>query len=466
MAFSTMSIGGLASGMDTENIIRQLLQLERIPIVGFQRRQAELRKVDEAWGGVTTKLSAIRAAVDDLREPGAFDAFTKVSSSDDTIAGATVTGTPKTGSLTFSVEQLARTHQVALNAGADTANQMTSATDLVGNGTLKFKLAGETTWQQITTDGKTLAQVADEMETLAPGVTTQLVEDSAGAFQLIAASRETGTTNAIEFDTTGAPPSLATAEVLQAATDAQLKMGTLTVSRSSNTVTDLIDGVTLDLAKAAPGTSVTITTERDDDAAVASIKALVDGVNGLLDKLDTLTDYNAESKTAGTLQGDTTARRLVNDLRRQLGDTVAGLTGSYTSAGTVGISLGRDGRFSLDETELRDALDTDPTAVAELFSSSTGAKGIAGVLHEGVLLWAEGDRTSPDEHVARGAIGRARDSATTTIRRFDDRISAYEDRVASREVTLRKQFSAMETALARLQSEGNWLSSQLSSMSA
>lgn len=468
MAFSTMSIGGMASGLDTENIIRQLLQLERAPIVGFQRRQAELRHVDDAWGSVTTKLSSLRAAVDDLRKPGSFDNFVKVGSSDDTIVGATVTGTPEAGSLSFSVEQRAQAHQVALNGGTDANGDpiapLTSPDDLVGDGSFTFTQAGTT--HEVVTDGKTLRQVADEIESLAPGVSTQLVKDSNGNYQLIAAARSSGLSNAIEFDFTTAPPSLANVDELQAALNAQLKMGdSLTVQRESNTIDDLIDGVRLDLKTAAPGTTVTITTEPDKDKAVEGVRSLVDAANGLLETLDKLTAYDVESNKAGALQGDHTARTLVADLRRQLSDIVAGLTGDYTSAGTVGISMTREGQFELDESKLRTALDTDPAAVAALFSETDGSKGIAGTLHSGVLLWAEGDSSSSDEYVARGAIGRARDSATTSIRRFDDRIAEFEDRVKSREVTLRKQFTAMETALARLQSEGAWLSSQLAGLS-
>lgn len=460
--FSTMSIGGMASGLDTENIIRQLLQLERAPIRRFQQRQADLREVDDAWGSVTTKLSALRAAVDDLREPGSFDAFTKVTSSNEDLVAATVTGSPEPGSLSFSVEQLAQAHQVALRA--EPGNEMTSPDDPVGTGSFLFTHDG--TNHEIVTDGKSLNDIAAEMEDLAPGVSTQVVKDSSGHYQLIAAARATGVSGAIEFDFTNAPPTLKNADELKAALNAQVQLGTsLTIERETNVVDDLIDGVRLDLQAADPGATVTITTERDDDAALEHVRALVDAANGLLETLDGLTAYDVDSGAAGPLQGDGTARQLVSDLRRQLSDTVAGLTGDHTSAGTIGISMDREGRFTLDESAFRAALNEDPDAVAALFSETADAKGIAGTLHEGVLLWAEGDSSSTDEHVAMGAIGRARGAVSTTIRRFDDRIAVHEDRIDSRELTLRKQFSAMETALGQLQAQGDWLAGQLASLS-
>jgi flagellar hook-associated protein 2 len=247
---------------------------------------------------------------------------------------------------------------------------------------------------------------------------------------------------------------------MRPAADTTLTLGGgVTVTRSGNTVTDVLAGVSLELKQSDPTKTVTVTTTRDTEAAKAAIQGLVDAVNGVLSTLKDLTKYDAASKKAGVLQGDDTARKLMMELRRALSDTVAGLTGTYTAASSVGVSLTSDGLTKLDPTKLQKAFDTDYAAVARLFSDTAGADGITGALG-GVLTWAEGDKLATDPAAARGALGRARDSISGEggeIKRLDRRIADFELRLNSREVTLRRKFSGLETALANVQSQGTWL---------
>jgi flagellar hook-associated protein 2 len=454
MAFSMMSIGGLASGLDTESIISGLMQAERTPVTRFQQRQAELRKVDDAWGTVTTKLSAVRSAVDKLKAVGAFDAYAAVSSSNADAVAATKTGTPSTGSLSFSVDALATAHQAAFTG------VYASAGDLVGAGSFTVN-QGAASYAVTTSATTTLSQLAAELNANLPGLTASVVAADGGS-RLVLGARQTGSANAITLsNTAGAPAGLGSLSQMRAADDAKLTLGGgITVTRSGNTVTDVLVGVSLDLKQADPAKTVTVTTTRDTDAAKTAVQGLVDAVNGVLTSLKDLTKYDVASKTAGVLQGDDTARRLMMDLRQALSVPVAGLSGTYTAASSVGLTLTNDGLTKLDTTKLQKAFNSDYAAVGRLFSDSAGADGITGALG-GVLTWAEGDKLATDPAVARGAIGRARDSISGEggeIKRLDRRIADFELRLNSREVTLRKKFAGLETALANTQSQGNWLS--------
>jgi flagellar hook-associated protein 2 len=256
MAFSMMSIGGLASGLDTEAMISGLMQAERVPVTRFQQRQAELRKVDDAWGTVTTKLSAVRGAVDKVKATGAFNAFAKVESSKSDAVVATKTGSPATGSLSFTVDALASAHQAAFAGVYGTADA------LVGAGSFTVN-QGATSYTVSTTAATTLSGLASELSANLPALAASVVSAD-GGYRLVLGAKQTGTANAITLtNTAGAPAGLATLSDMHAAADARLTLGGgVTVTRSSNTITDVLAGVQLELKQADPTKTVTVSTTR------------------------------------------------------------------------------------------------------------------------------------------------------------------------------------------------------------
>lgn len=372
------SIDGIASGLDTAGMIRSLLQVERLPVQKLEQQQASLRKVDDAWGQITTRLSSLRTAISDLTKGTSFVDRWKTASSNEAAAAASVTGTPKAGSTTFTVDQLA-TAQAASTLGDADANgtpDFTSGDQLVGGGSTFRLIAGDGTTElvAITTDATTtLSDLAAQIDA-ADGVSASVVRAGTGDYRLVISSDATG--EAGNFTIASDVANLATADFnVTAGVNAQLTIGNLQIERASNTVTDLIDGVSIALK--ATGTT-TVTTTQDVDGAAASVKKLVDEVNATLTKLKELTSYDVETKRAGALQGDPTARRMVDQLRRGVMDVVSGITGNHTTAGSVGISMNRDGGFTLDQVKLKAALTEDPAAVDRLFSRS-GSSAAAGI---------------------------------------------------------------------------------------
>jgi flagellar hook-associated protein 2 len=626
MSSPLFSVGGLASGLDTAGIVRQLVQLERQPVVRFEQRQAELRKVNDAWGQVTTKLSALRAAVDRVGKPGALTP-TKVSSSDDRAVAVSANGTGAPGEVSFTVTRLAAAHRV--QAGGSFA----SSTATVGAGTFTLTAAG--TGEQLlsvaTTDTTTVEQLAAQINAAAGDITAQALKVADGDVRLLITAGATGAGGS--FAVGSSPAAVGTTTVLNQGVDAALRLGSLEVTRSSNTIDDLLPGARIEL-RAVTTTPVAVRAERDTAATVAAVKGMVDGLNGVLATVKDLTSYDAASKKSKPLQGDDTARRLATDLRAAVSATVTGLTGGIRTAGSVGIELDRYGAVTFDEAAFTKALADNPEGVVALFSragsssdprvryvastdrtaagehavqasqaaqvaATTGSAyspptgeprtftvtsggravsvtvetdatlatavtrvnealrlngvttltavegtsggqpalrlaesrygttgnfsvvdsgdwgldgthagvdvagsidgvaatgsgtrltassgrgaglvvevsgadlaglgpvtvigGLGGAL-QGVLRWAEGDRSSADPAVAAGAIGRARATLTDEVRRFDRRIDDHEVRLASRERTLRQKFAALESALARLQSQGDRLAGQL-----
>jgi flagellar hook-associated protein 2 len=351
------SIGGIASGLDTANIITQLMQLERQPVVKMQSTQADLRKVDEAWQQVNTRLSALRTAVDAIRRPDRFNGMIAVTSSNPDAVGVTRTGTNATGSLSFGVKQLATAHQVSLAYGA---------ADEVLTGEAMSVTVGDNT-VNVEVQGKTLAAVAKELNDAKGGFTASVVKVGENEHALILTAAKTGTANAIAVD--GNAP---TAVQRQAAQDAIVTIGSgaeaLEVTRSSNTITDLVPGATITL-KQTTDAPVTVTASQDVDAGVAAVKSYVDALNAAMKTIRDLSAYNAETKKGGPLQGDADARRLLDTLRQAALSTNGEIDGPFQHAFQVGLSFDRTGVLQMDDTKLRAAFNTDFQGVARLFST-------------------------------------------------------------------------------------------------
>lgn len=355
------SIGGIASGLDTATIVQQLLQIERQPMMVIERRQAQHREADQAWGQIVTRLSTLRTATNRLNDPAWLQRTSAATSSNDEVARVSASGGATPGSLSFTVDALATAHQVAVG-GTYSSPEAT-----VGGGQLTLTRGDG---QELTVTlgaGSTLADAARALDGL-DGVSARVLRVADGQHRLIVTASDTG--EAAGFTVAGTVGGIDTAasEVLTQGQDATISLGALTLTRASNTVDDLVDGVSVRLV--GTGT-VTVDVRQDLDEGVNQVKSFVDGLNGVLTQLATATRSSPEAGTRGPLNGDPLARDLGARLRSTLSE-VRG-QGEYATLSQIGISLTRDGRVTLDEAKLREALSADPQGVAGLLGKASSA---------------------------------------------------------------------------------------------
>lgn len=360
MAIPLFNIGGLASGLDTNSIISSVLDVERIPIQQLQARRANHQVQDNAWQTIKTRYSAIRTALNALDSQSDFDKFASVTSSNTAAVGVSTTGAATPGSISFTVDQLATNHQVA------SATNFTGADDLVGAGDFTITVGG-TDHTVTTTADTTLGQLAASINGLAVGVSASVISVDGTDHKLVLSSENTGSAN--NFTTSGTVASLNTIDIIQQGVDAEVTIGSgasaLTLSRATNTVTDLLAGVSIELTDTTTA-AVTVSTQRDTDAAVTAISDLVNEMNAALTTIGELTAYSPEAESGGPLAGNGTARALALDLRSAISSVVNTASSTYPVASSIGISLNRQGTFDIDETKLRAALQDDFDAVVGL----------------------------------------------------------------------------------------------------
>ncbi|OIQ12531.1 flagellar filament capping protein FliD [Neomoorella thermoacetica] len=298
--------------------------------------------------------------------------------------------------------------------------------------------------------------------------------------RLVITSKTTGSNGAISFsDPDGVLNKLGLVDasgvilpraVIQDAKDAVFTVDGLTITRSTNTITDVIQGVTLNLLAVTdtngngtiePAETLNLEISHDTQKAVDAVQALVDQYNSVMDFIST------KAGDKGDLQGDPTLARFQNDLWQLMTDRVTGLTGAYQTPWSIGISTGavvgsgtltfdRSGKITLDTAKLTAALEADSSAVMAIFTNSSKT-GLVDKLDSYLTsLLRSGD----------GIIPSREQSLQNIMDDIDDQIARMEDSLTMKEDQLRRQFTAMEQALAALQSQGNWLAGQIAGLGA
>lgn len=242
--------------------------------------------------------------------------------------------------------------------------------------------------------------------------------------------------------------------------DAVFDVNGLQFTKSSNTVTDAIPGVTLNLLSPPAGnTPVTINVSGDNQAITNNINTFVSAYNGVIRFIKNNASYNASTQTAGPLQGDAT----VNGVQMALGDfvsqQVAGLTGAYTSLSQIGITTQDDGAMTLDSSKLATALQQDPASVAKLFAGDGTAAGLQGI-GKAMSSYLDGITNS-----STGMISTRINNLNQDISNLGQEISDKQEQVTNYTNNLKAQFANLETIIAQSQSESSYLASQFNSLS-
>lgn len=454
---SISATSGLVSNIDYQALIEQLVSVQKQPIDALNTEKSFLEKVSSDFDTLNTKVTELKSAAYDLRYETGFDVFS-TSVTDETILKATAGAGAGTGSYEIEVTQLAKSHKMA-SAGV-------AGTDTVvagGAGSFKFTV-GAGAEQTVSVDATTTLQdLSDAINALDAGVTASILNDGSATdpYRLVLTSTDTGTDNVIAItqnDTTLTDDDLdslfTTTAHLQDAQDASFTVDTLAITKGSNTVTDVIPGVTLDLLSAAAGTTVTVSVTRDSEEISKKVLALIDKYNSVVSHIRENNRYDTDTKTAGTFFGDAIARTVFDDLRRVMGQEISGLPDTMNRLIHAGITTDTEGKMSLDTEEFTTALSASYDDVVNLFTQQDATDGIAKLIYD----LADDITNSVD-----GRVPSRQSGITDVISNIDNDITKKEAELEIYEIQIRSQFAALETLLASIKSQNRYLQSIIGS---
>src|SRR3954466_3774268 len=357
----SMSVDGLVSGMDTTTIISQLLQAEAGQQKALKTKLTTLQTPASPNRTVNTTFLAVSTAADAALSPTLW-ASTKATSSANSVAVSSSPGA-LTGSLSFSVQQLASAHAV-VNRNTGT---WTAATAAYGSSSIEvFDKSGVSKGTISIGGSQTVADAAAAINASSYGLTAAVVQISPTEVGLQVTSKTTGA--ASEFSLTGA----GTFGINMQAQDAELKIGTVnpyTVTSATNTFASVLPGTTITVNKVDSATPVTVSVVNDPDSVAAKISSLVDAVNATINTVKTYTS-NAQGSTAA-LKGNYS----VTSLGGRLLDAISSAVGADGSPANLGFQLTKDGRVTFDKAKFLTALKDNPAVAKRMVSGTAASNG-------------------------------------------------------------------------------------------
>ncbi len=468
-----ISVSGIASGLDVDGIIGQLLGLEQRSILILQRKIGLLEARKAAYNDLDGRLSVLRSAARGLDDTGLF-ADMDVSTSDDTLASATATAEAADGRYSLVVKQIATQHRMAAQGFADT--DVTGVAQAAG--TFEFQV-GEGAAQSVAVDASTtLRQLTDAINATNSGVRADIVNDGTATnpYRLVLTSSEPGEDNLISvtnndsdldfankaieaavadddnaadytgtvtsggaytgtantsfvveittggradgtakfqystdgglsfddnggagYDVTSAGP-IALADgvtieftddgtdltvddrfdidvfnpELETPQDAIINVNGLDIRKSSNSISDVFDGVTFSLNNADPTKTVNLDVDRSVGDVAGALAGFIGAYNGALGFLSAQFAYDPNSGAAAPpLNGDSAARQIQRSLKDFVGGRISVLGDDVVSSlSELGVETNQEtGLLSLNTADLNAVLDSDPGAVERLLTS-------------------------------------------------------------------------------------------------
>jgi flagellar hook-associated protein 2 len=443
MAGSITSLG-VGSGIDLEALVNNLLAAEARPIQLLQVRQGNLDAKISAFGQLQGSLSSFQEAVSALSTSESFREVT-ASSSDDSVFTATGAQSAVNGSNVIEVTQLAQNSKFGTQS-------FPSGSEVLGTGQLAFTVGSENFTVDITAENNTLEQIRDAINASSNNTSVQasIINVDEGS-KLILTSNESGLANQIAFtvtdddanntDDAGLSRLVFGIQELEQARDAILTVDGFAVTRSSNEISDVIQGITLNLT--GIGTASVSTTE-NLSVARKSIEALVSSYNKLVSTL------NVQGDTS--LSGENTLLNIESRVRGLFSNSYNDSTANVNYLFQLGLSFDRDGVLSFDDEKFTEVVASDIDEIQNLFTNSES--GFISSLESVIKSYTDSD----------GILNSRTDGLNTERSRLDDDIARQELRLEGVEARLRTRFGALDGLLSRLNSTSSFLTQQLANL--
>lgn len=431
---------GAGSGIDVKALAQGLVDAEKIP--RKERIDAKIAKTEAkitGFSAIKYALSELKNAFAKLNDASEFAAI-KPSNTQASAFGVTASSSAQAGSYGIEVLQTAQAQRTASGSFAERTTPLNGGSAFTLNLTL-----GGVSQDPIAVTTATPAGMVSAINGADLGVTAQLINTGSG-FNVVL----TGETGATQSFTMGSDDGSgnAVADVgftnhLQTATDANFKVNGLTVTRSTNSISDVIDGVTLDLYTNTTG-AARLDLNRETTGIKDNLKGLVTAYNDFEETLKILGDSGSEvEEFGGALAGES----LLQTVRTQVRDFIINNSSSpgthIKAARDVGISFDRNGKLTLDETKLDKALQNHFGEVSTMFTAGANNQSIYSVASGGLA----GDAVKRIEKMllSTGLIDTQSKSATNQITKYKAELTLLEDRMEKLMTRYMNQFSVMES---------------------
>jgi flagellar hook-associated protein 2 len=455
-----IQFGGLATGLDTNSIVESLMQVERRPL--------QKLAIDKTWQSnrlkalqeFDTKLNTFLSSVETLADrdqyfknevtAGSADFFT-ATASNDALAGT---------SYQVQVESLAQVQKSYSNAVDGLGNDIGfSSRDgaILGTGSVVVTVAGTDHSIELTGENNSLEGLMQAINDADIGVSAAVVNDgTASPYRLTLTG--SSVENAFSLNTsglTGGTESFASFETTQAANQAHIVVDGLDIYSTSNTITDAIPGITLDLLKAESGTQTSVSVAADSSAIDSNLQAFIKSYNDVIGFV--YGQSAAEDGESGILAGDSGLNAVKRHLQNFLTTALNQPGSPIQTLSEIGLETQKNGSLVLNNERLGEIRDQDFDALVNMLAGD-------GDTVDGIATQFQGYLEALTDTQDGLYAGRSQ-AINDNLKRMDEQIVQMELRLEKREETLRAQFNTMEQLISTMNSQSSFLSQQLDMIS-
>lgn len=379
----TLSSAGIGSGLNVTSLVSQLMATQQQPLLNLQTQQATYQAEISAYGSLAGTLSTLQTDASNLSSANLYSAYTATASTSGFFTSS-ANATASAGSYGLAITNLAQANKLASNT------HYASTSTTVGSGTVTFQFGTTTAGspptfspsatqgaQTLTIDSahNSLAGISAAINSANVGVTASIANDGSG-YRLVLTSNNSGAANSLKVSTTGSlsalsyDPTAGSNSMTQtvAGKDAAFTLDGMAMTSASNTVTNAIQGVSLTLTQPTT-TPLTLTVAANTALIQSAVQSFVTDYNAAQASIKSLTAYNATTKTAAILTGDSTVMSVQTQLRAILNTPLSTAGGGLNNLADVGITFNKDGTLALNTATLGSVLADPSKNIATLFAS-------------------------------------------------------------------------------------------------
>ncbi len=451
MAGSTFAITtGLSSGIDYNALISGLMSVEQQPLTQLQNKQTDYQNKLDTYNQLNTKVTALQKAADILQFSTGYSS-NSLSVADSSILTATSTANATAGKYTIAVTQLAQ-QEKEVHSGVASATTVVNSSG--SDKAFQYTYGGKQTTVAVKS-GDTLQDLADSInnDTNNPGVTATVLNDGTN-YRLVLTGASSGDSNGITVDSgttlDGTGSVDFTASSFTQTSKAQSAIFTVDgtqITRDTNTISDVITGVTFTLEKANKTTppSTTIEIKPDTSTATTNFQSLVSAYNDLRSFIDQNSTYDTTTNTGGELFSESTARDLMTRIQSVISSPISGLSSSMSSLSQAGINL--------DQTGVTLSMDSSAFATA-LSSNSADALKMLKAVSTSIY-----NATKNATDLTYGSLTLREKSLQSTITQAGTDITDMQARLTQIQTNYQNQFTQLEMTLNDMKTQGSYISS-------
>ncbi|MGI6657718.1 MAG: flagellar filament capping protein FliD [Desulfobulbus sp.] len=450
---ASIQFGGLASGMETNKIVEQLMELERQPIKRLEKDKETLNNRLTAFNELEDKLKSFADAIKDLNFSSTLKKHSVTRSSESFLSASVDQSAIAGASYQVEVVSLAQV-QKSISEG------FASKTDPVfGTGNLNLTVDGTTHTIAITAENNSLEGIVQAINEAGLGVSAGIINDGnadtpfrlsltgkevSKAFSLDSSGLTDGTASLGQFNEKDGNGTIINPPI-QEARQAHIRVDTVDIYSTTNTIQEAIPGMSLDLLKAEPGSTTSLKVDLDKSSIQSAIEAFATGYNEVVSFITGQSVINGAG--GGVLGGDAGMNSIKRHMQSMLTQTVKN-SGSFSTLSQLGFRTQKDGTLTVDSKALSKAIETNLDSVVSLMSGEEGVDGII-TQYKDYLFTAT--RSSD------GILASRKEGINNNIKRIDDNIKQTETRITKRQASLEAQFTAMESLIAKMNSQSSFL---------